>query len=180
MHKQFYAGIGSRSTPSDILELMSKIAAALGKQNYVLRSGGAKGADTAFYNGAKQVNALYRIYLPSQYFNGFKANIQQGFMDSSQSPNWDKALKTVAKYHSAPEKLSTFAKALHARNVYQVLGATLDNPVAMVITWTPGGKITGGTGQALLIAKDYDIPVYNLALEGQRNKILDMLHNETL
>jgi predicted Rossmann fold nucleotide-binding protein DprA/Smf involved in DNA uptake len=42
---KFYAGIGSRETPPDILEWMTSLAANLETMNYVLRSGGAQGAD---------------------------------------------------------------------------------------------------------------------------------------
>lgn len=175
MTKQFYAGIGARSTPPEMLNLMTEIAESLGKQNYVLRSGGAKGADTAFYEGARRIAAPYKIYLPSQSFNGFRANLSQGFMDASKSPNWSKAMETVTKYHPAPERLSPFAKALQARNAYQMLGATMDSPASMVVAWTPRGEITGGTGQALRMAKDYGIPTYNLALEKERSQILDII-----
>ena len=49
-----------------------------------------------------------------------------------------------------------------ARNSYQVLGRNLDDPVEFVICWTPGGSGSGGTGQAIRIAKDYQIPVFDL------------------
>ena len=47
-----------------------------------------------------------------------------------------------------------------------MLGDDLDQPVSFVVCWTPGGEVTGGTGQALRIAADpqYNIPVFNLAL----------------
>ena len=57
-----------------------------------------------------------------------------------------------------------------ARNAMQVLGPNLDDPSAFIVCWTPdasdGSKTspkTGGTGQALRIAHEYKIPVYNLA-----------------
>lgn len=175
MNKQFYAGIGARATPPEMLKLMTDVADILGRQGYILRSGGAKGADTAFYEGAKRSNSPYRIYLPSQSFNGFRANPSQGFLDASTSPNWSKAMETVAKYHPAPERLSSFAKALQARNAYQMLGATMDNPASMVVAWTPRGEVTGGTGQALRMAKDYGIPTYNLAIDKERDQILDLI-----
>ena len=45
---KYYAGIGSRKTLPEILFLMSKIAIFLSENNYILRSGGANGADEAF------------------------------------------------------------------------------------------------------------------------------------
>lgn len=43
-----YAGIGSRETPMEVLELMTKASAWLGTKGYTLQSGGAIGADMAF------------------------------------------------------------------------------------------------------------------------------------
>ena len=63
---QYYTGIGSRETPSHILELMTKIAKYLDSLGFILRSGGAPGADTAFANGA--VNK--QIFIPWKNFNG--------------------------------------------------------------------------------------------------------------
>ena len=49
---KYYAGIGSRKTPHDTCDLMTKIAIALDNRGYILRSGGAKGADKAFEAGS--------------------------------------------------------------------------------------------------------------------------------
>ena len=43
-----YAGVGSRETPLLVQQRMTKIAAQLSKLGYVLYSGGAEGADSAF------------------------------------------------------------------------------------------------------------------------------------
>lgn len=43
-----YAGIGSRETPMEVLELMTKASTWLGSKGYTLQSGGAIGADMAF------------------------------------------------------------------------------------------------------------------------------------
>lgn len=52
--KKFYAGIGSREAPEDILTFMKWIGSKLYEKGYILRSGGAKGADTAFAMGAAE------------------------------------------------------------------------------------------------------------------------------
>lgn len=46
-----YTGIGSRETPYEIQDLMKRIAFKLAENGWLLRSGGAEGADTAFENG---------------------------------------------------------------------------------------------------------------------------------
>ena len=43
-----YAGIGSRRTPPELLDEMEVLGRQLAIADYVLRSGGAKGADSAF------------------------------------------------------------------------------------------------------------------------------------
>lgn len=68
----------------------------------------------------------------------------------------------AARVHPAWSKLSQGARKLHTRNVPQVLGADLASPVEFVLCWTPDGKDSGGTGQALRIARAYDVPVFNL------------------
>jgi hypothetical protein len=69
-------------------------------------------------------------------------------------------------YHPAWDSCSDYAKRLHARNGAILLDMNLRTPVDAIVCWTPGGRVTGGTGQALRIAADptYAIPVFNLAL----------------
>lgn len=156
----YYAGIGARATPPEMLNLMSRIANKLEGMGYILRSGGAAGADTAFERGV--VNAANRqIYLPGAQFNSRMAGAG-GYINAAQLPSWQQALETVAQFHPAPERLSNFAKALMARNAMQVLGSNLQEPAKMVVAWTPGGQITGGTGQALRMAQTYGVPIRNL------------------
>lgn len=47
------------------------------------------------------------------------------------------------------------------RNSYQVLGKDLCLPCDFILCWTQNGRIEGGTGQALRIARHFKIPVFN-------------------
>ena len=166
--KKFYAGIGSRETPQDVLNSMQWIAGKLYEKGYIVRTGGAKGADSAFAMGAAEASlgnstVPYKIYLPWNGFNEIQHNPPRGFFDSSRASTWNEALELVNKYHPAPDKLSSFARKLMARNAYQVLSTTLKDPVDFVICWTKGGKLVGGTAQAMKIAMDFGVPIYNLA-----------------
>lgn len=89
----YYAGIGSRETPKEFLNLFTRVAKYLSTKSCVLRSGGAR--------------------------------------------------------------------RLQARNSHQILGWDLNSHSDFVICWTKGGKGNGGTGQAIRIAKDYNIPVFD-------------------
>lgn len=154
-----YAGIGSRSTPEPVLGIMRRIAERLAARGYTLLSGGAKGADSAFEEGADKKE----IFLPWPGFNG------------RQKSPWDRplseAFRVAAAVHPARSKLREPARALMARNSHQVLGADLHSPVDVVVCWTPDGceteaqrsQRTGGTGQAIALADRWSIPVVNLA-----------------
>lgn len=162
--KPAYAGIGSRKTPKTVVKTMRLIAAKLEQQGWILRSGGAEGADSAFEEGITD-RANMEIYLPGAFFNGKSAR-GAGYVNAVQLQAWPQALETVYRYHPAPEKLSSpksdFGLRAMARNAMQVLGPALDSPSRMVIAWTPNGETKGGTGQALRIAHDKRIPILNL------------------
>lgn len=143
-----YAGIGARETPDNILKIMDSVASTLSSNGYTLRSGGAKGADTYFERGC-----------------GVKKEI---FRPNGNIPDW--AYKTVYKYHPRPMGMGDYAMRCHARNAQIMLGLNGDSPVDFVICWTKDGKASGGTGQAIRIAEDYGIQVYNLKNEE------DLLH----
>jgi hypothetical protein len=154
-----YTGIGARATPNNVLVRMSHISKRLEHQLFIVYSGGAaEGADAAFIASIY----FYKVFMPSSYFN-YKRATGNDFIDCSRLPNWDEAMQTVYKYHPAPHHLTPFSKKLMARNAYCVLGLDLKSPVDFVLCWTPNAAITGGTGQGLRIAIDYNIPIFNLA-----------------
>jgi len=148
-----YAGIGARNTPPAILKQMTKIAAYLSNLGWTLRSGGATGADNAFETCAGENK---EIYLPWPGYNGKR---------SAYSRPSTEALLMASSYHPNWHACSQGVRKLHARNCHIVLGPLLDDPVDMIICWTPGGLRGGGTGQALRMTKDYpQIAVYDLAV----------------
>ena len=146
-----YAGIGSRSTPPDVLSLMEAIAIKFSALDYTLRSGHAPGADQAFERGA---GGNAEIYLPWPSFEAGVPPHGKVFPMPDAS-----AYNVAAKYHPAWDRCSRGARMLHARNSHQVLGQNLDDPVEFVVCWSDGA---GGTEQALRIAADKNIPVDNL------------------
>lgn len=159
-----YAGIGSRSSPADVLDLMGQIATKLGCMGWRLRSGGASGADSAFERRAFGAD----IFLPWPGFN----DRRDGALNSP-SP---RAFEIAAWFHPGWAHLGRGSQALHARNVHQVLGADCKSPAAFVLCWTPDGAVekttskTGGTGQAIRIANAYGVRVWNLQREEHRRE----------
>ena len=160
-----YTGVGSRSTPIEILEFMYKIAVKFARLGYVLRSGGAKGADSAFERGCDSVNGEKRIFLAR---------------DSNSA-----AMKIAESVHPAWGMCSEYARELHARNAFQVLGYDLHSKSNIVICWTPDGCLshetrsirTGGTGTAISIASINNIRICNLADKSEYNKAVTWLNS---
>ncbi|MHB8226592.1 DUF4326 domain-containing protein [Acidithiobacillus sp.] len=156
-----YAGIGSRSTPEPVLQVMRKVAHRLSELGYTLLSGGAAGADSTFEAGCF---GQKEIYLP---WPGFR-HLQGRHCVTLPSAE---AFRVAEAVHPAWKRLNDTAQALMARNSHQVLGADLRSPVDFVVCWTPDGceseaarsRATGGTGQAIALADRWGIPVVNLA-----------------
>lgn len=169
-----YAGIGSRETPPVVLNLMREISCRLTARGWTLRSGGAQGADSAFYEAVAYDSDLpadqIEIYLPWKSFN---PDVQDSHV-ALYEPTVE-AMAVGAYYHPAWVKLSQGAKKLIARNSHQILGRDTETPADVVICWTKDGKLVGGTAQAIRIAEARNIPVYNLGNSLTRQLISDIL-----
>lgn len=154
---KFYTGIGARDTPAPILAVMRKLAGMLERQGYILRSGGAIGADTAFEMGVSSPSKM-EIYLP---WHGYNYRLGGIVLEGEKL---QQALSLAAAFHPAWHNCGGPARKLHARNVGQLLGPNLDNPSHMVICWTKDGQASGGTGQAIRMANGFEprIKVHNL------------------
>lgn len=142
---RFYTGIGSRETPKKILGDMEMMAKDLSKINYILRSGGAKGADTAFELGAECGKMV--IYRPQ---------------DSIPDWAYEEVAKFIPKDRPPLHRMNDWVQKLLARNMMQILGDDGNSPSNFVICWTPKGVDDGGTGYAIRCAWEHDIRVYNL------------------
>lgn len=160
-----YAGIGARDTPDYVNKKMVKIGEILAREGWILRSGAAKGADSAFEKGADRVDGRKKeIFLPWNGFDPLRdgnkrySDGKSVFSDEPSTLHFDLA----AAYHPKFSELTSGVRNLMARNGSQMLGRNLDRPTNLVICWTPDGKITGGTGQALRMAEDVGAKVLNL------------------
>ena len=85
---KFYAGIGSRKTPPSILRIMEHWADTLARDGWVLRSGGAPGADSAFERGA--LAGTTQIFLPWPGFEG------RDGISRDPTATWEKAASIAA------------------------------------------------------------------------------------
>lgn len=153
---QYYAGIGSRETPDNILEVMSRVGSLWAQNGWILRSGGAEGADTAFALGCTRK----KILRPEHSNPGCELVAQA--------------------HHPAWNHLNGYVRKLMGRNALIVLGDDLRTPVSFVACWTPDGAIskeetsvkTGGTGLAIRLASSEGIPVFNLKRDEHLERVL--------
>ena len=141
---------------------MQNIAFYLAQEKWILRSGRAIGADSAFEAGCDAAHGLKEIFVAN---------------DANQE-----AMRMAAEVHPMWFKLSPYAQKLHARNCFQILGRDLRTPCAFVLCWTPDGadgtKIktsydTGGTGQAIRLGARHNIPIINMRNENWRAMLQD-------
>jgi hypothetical protein len=169
MTMQYYAGIGSRICPEPILRVMEQAGKFLAERDWILRSGGADGADSAFERGCDAGQGKKEIYLP---WKGFNDNNSELYLKSSLlKETKDRAFEIASQYHPVWDQLGYGARCLMARNTYQVLGQDLATPVSFVICFNLGGFTHGGTSQAMRIAKDKNIPIFRLSEEDELLKI---------
>lgn len=177
--QKFYAGVGSRKTPEHVLQRMSGAAGYLQEQGWILRSGKALGADTAFEDGSDRMaaatdrnpNDWKEIQLPWRGYNKSFSRHHPGALPFTEAeehlashlhPNWGACSDSV--------------RALHMRNGRVMYGHPNNEMlVKFLICWTPGGEVTGGTGQALRLAQHVGIPVFNLGLAKSDKELDDML-----
>lgn len=152
-----YAGIGSRKTPNDVLQEMKEYAKRLASIA-ILQTGGALGADSAFEEGAREASGEVTLFLPWRGYNNKEGLIIKA---SKQKEIEDFA----SQYHPAWDRCSPAVRKLHARNMLII------NEADFVICWTPDGKDSGGTGQALRFAMDVGIPIYNLFNKEDKKKL---------
>ncbi len=151
------AGIGSKETPEEVCSEMNVIGAWCKEHHITIRSGHAPGADQAFETAEEYCVA----YIP---WLGF----EKAFVSNATLVLYQRNQATVdlaRKYHPKYDYLSFGTKKLMERNIWQVLGEDLKTPAKAIVCWTKGAKLVGGTSQALRVAKDYNIPVINMALE---------------
>src|SRR5688500_3777488 len=99
-----YAGIGSRTAPEPVLSIIERIGERMGINGWILRSGGADGCDTAFYNG-------HRVFGKCEIFKAKDATPE--------------AIELASKFHPAWHNCTDYVRRLHGRNAMIILGSDL-------------------------------------------------------
>lgn len=184
---KYYTGVGSRETPDDIIKVMNQLGKKLADQGWVLRTGGAKGADQAFELGwvhHVQENKIFtkaEIFLP---WNGYENHTRDAMFGCNILPDLDDeglcivAEGIAASTHPNWSACKQGARKMHTRNVYQVLGRDLKTPSNMLVAWTKltkKGDPMGGTATAIKLAQNHGIPCFNLNKPKDLEKIQNYL-----
>lgn len=156
--KRYYSGVGARSTPQNLSQYIKALARKLDSLGYILRSGGANGFDSFIESGATNK----RIYLPWPLFNNLSGAEYVELNNVPTKIRWE-AENIASQIHPNWKYLSSGARKLMTRNVFQVLSEDLKTPSKFLICWTPKGEIVGGTALSIKLALAHDIPVFNLA-----------------
>lgn len=170
MTEGYIALVGSRKAPVVTLELFNWLGRYITDRGYAVSSGDALGVDRAGWEGAIQSSRYSivesRIFLVD--FEGprkHRASLDNNFIDSS---NLEPSIQTEAysiAQSVAPHitRLNDYVRSLHTRNVYQILGANLKNPVKAIFYYAEplegDETVAGGTNTALQVAKLAKIPI---------------------
>ncbi|MGW8180035.1 MAG: hypothetical protein ACWGQW_14930 [bacterium] len=157
-----YTGVGSRQTPKYVMDVMTRLARKLDQLGFVLRSGGAAGADLAFEKGATT----------KEIYTARDCTLE--------------AMAIAEEFHPAWHRCGLFARKLHGRNAFQVLGKSLNSPSRFVVCYTKDGVVshdrrtikTGGTGTAISIADAWQIPVFNLGRKDHWKRIYEFVNRK--
>lgn len=149
--KPAYAGIGCVNTPDDVQDMLAEIAEDLEQLNFVLRTGGSLGADEAFMDGVIEDSNI-ELFLPYQGYNDYESKYHK--------PNAG-SYEAAFLNHPSWSECSTEQRKLHGRTSFIVLGHDLRTPSEFILCWTKGGKGNNYVNQAIRVADNNLIPVFD-------------------
>lgn len=167
--------VGGRDSISKYEPVFMYIAYLLSK-THLLRSGRAVGPDTwaqlaytlRYYTS--EAKSFAEIYVPDIHFNPM---LPKRFPETDvwthvnvEAELWAEAFNIAASVHPDWDACSGYAQGLHTRNVFQVLGNSLDNPSEFCIYCADEfqGEVYGGTGTTAKLCDKYDVPKINIKL----------------
>lgn len=168
---KYYTGVGSRDISSEEYSLIVKIAERMSDLGYVLRTGGAQGSDSAFMEGCRNINPnMMEVWSP---WVGFC----KGETDTLTLDEKGLARQFFIKKGIIPwfDDMKQGAKRLHERNYFQVVGRLPLSKVCIFCSDEEKGEPVGGTRSAVLTARNFGVPTYNLRNEGQRDNLMEKL-----
>lgn len=190
LHSHMFTGVGSQKTPPIFKNFMAAISYVLGIKGYGLRSGRARGSDNFFEIGVPlHMQGKAEIYLPKKGFGVATGCRSFEIIDTNVLMEAmyiiDKNNVHEAWQHLINKRGDSFAVAAHTRNVFQCLGivSRAQSLSRFLICWTPCGsktfsettEFTGGTRTAIRLADIHGIPVFNLAIREDAERLYNMV-----
>lgn len=156
----FYAGIGQRKVPKSVQSHMTSLAKRLNKMNFTLRSGDAEGSDQAFQSGAGRNASIFKASSENTLSESAVGNVT--FFDKMSDAEQKAAYDSIARLHPSGGSISdNHSRNLLARDYFQVIGTGGLVDSAFIACYADQNE--GGTWQAIRIARERGIPVFNAA-----------------
>lgn len=164
-------GVGSRRIDETTYRSLLKLARWFADKGWHLRSGAAKGADSA-WEEAWEGNDQKTIYLPEPGFRG-RPKDDPCYRCPVYDEIWFEAEDIAQSIHSGWAWMDDFSRKAHTRNVFQVLGDDLRSKADLVVACAPpkGRGVDGGTATAYRLGKLKYIPTFNFFIEEERQQL---------
>lgn len=175
--------VGSRDIPDEVRDTLILVGRKFAEQGYHGRSGFAEGSDICFFQGYIEAGMTHNFtnYIPWWGFR--KKDIPAFYQDHTNTLRVCKSTQAesiASGIHPAWDRCSPAAKALHTRNVFQVLGDEINTPSRLLVCYANMDKHSdpvGGTRTAWMLAKNNNIPCKNLKDPNTMARCLDWLDN---
>lgn len=117
------------------------------------------------------------IYIAWNGFNNRRHGVD-GAINVTDPDVLERAAVMASQVHGGWRNLTRGGKALHTRNVFQVLGQDLDRPSDICLYWAhnqPNGEVKGGTRTAVVLSQQHNVPTYNLRMTEDIIRVRELL-----
>lgn len=166
----FWTGVGSRKAPHPAFLLGIRIGKLMRQYDLDHRGGDAVGMDKAFLIGMNDTSRSH----------AYSIRDKEGCINATRYERFDDAMAIAKSLHPNWKACGPDARKLHARNAFQILGTSLNDPSEFVAFWAPPAgprthEVIGGTNTAVKIAYEWDIPLFNTFYPQRFNDLLHYL-----
>ena len=177
-------GIGTRepNRTQELTEIVKLFCGVANKNGWTLRSGAAPGMDNWFeqlWKGPKEIYIPRERYtpegLPTRY-HGY-----DGAINVTDPEILRKAFNIASNIHPNWKACNPGARALHTRNVFQIMGQDLQSNANAIVYYAKydrdGVSVKGGTRTAVHLGRKLNIPEYNLILPDDIDRLIDFMES---
>lgn len=175
-------GIGTRepAQTDELKVIMSLFCTLAGKRGWTLRSGAAPGMDNWFerlWKGPKEIFIPRERYTPKGLPTRYHGH--DGAINVSDPAILRRAQSIASNIHPNWKACNRGAKDLHTRNVFQIMGQDLQSNSNAIVYYAKydrdGYSVKGGTRTAVHLGRKLRIPEYNLILQDDIDRLLDLM-----